>query len=700
MSVEFTCSACRRRLGAPRRLTGVVVDCPACAEMQLVPEEIVVSSADLAHETPWRRGLIGSLVGLFACWGTILVIGTVFYTSHTQTLAQAHNPTELPSNVLLPGDCPVTKPAIQEQVPTQTPSNLSVLEIALGLLPTQDNPIAYESEFSELPATPALPNLRPKPDAPATPPPAAPSRDDTSMIVNLPPPTLPNRSLEEQVRSLMSLPEMGTTRSSRRVFINAQPQTQLASMMAVHPEFATLPVLPLVQAVREGEDALSLQALSRHMRLMLREATVRLPDGTTAVDPTRLQAMMSMKGAYGKLRNDIAAQIALLRRVRGERTTLAQQMNTQQVLFWTMAKESTQANDWIDPNAVVTLLQMLQAENMAVRYLLIELLDSIPGQRATSALALRAVFDLDPVVREAAVSALSKRPREHYRDILLMGLQYPWTPANENAAFAFVKLQDRQIAPAVQEMLMTRQPRDALSMPRYPQTVLVREPVRIRHASNCLMCHPGSINEKDLVRMEIPKQANPGVEPRGGRQQGTNSTGSDSKYGDSPSPNSLFVRADVTFLRPDFSVQLPNPRPLTKKPIRVFSTPLENLPRERFDFTVRTRLATPQEKKLLVEEPSHPALFPNRPALLYVLYHLDHPNYVKAVRKIKAEMERNGYLPINEEPPPNKLADGTPSAPARDKDKVGPPLRKAEPPPQPPAMKDEEHKELLRLRKP
>jgi hypothetical protein len=54
--------------------------------------------------------------------------------------------------------------------------------------------------------------------------------------------------------------------------------------------------------------------------------------------------------------------------------------------------------------------------------LLLELLTTIKHRRSTQALAVRAVVDLSPEVREAALRALQDRPAEDYRDLLLAGL--------------------------------------------------------------------------------------------------------------------------------------------------------------------------------------------------------------------------------------------------------------------------------------
>src|SRR5205823_4598661 len=51
-------------------------------------------------------------------------------------------------------------------------------------------------------------------------------------------------------------------------------------------------------------------------------------------------------------------------------------------------------NEWLKPEAVPALTQMLMAENTPVRMLLVELLAWNPDPRAVAALARRALFDI------------------------------------------------------------------------------------------------------------------------------------------------------------------------------------------------------------------------------------------------------------------------------------------------------------------
>jgi len=293
--------------------------------------------------------------------------------------------------------------------------------------------------------------------------------------------------------------------------------------------------------------------------------------------------------------------------------------------------------NWGREDALPTLVQMLQPEDPPVRLLLVGLLARMPGRAASAALAGRAVFDLSPEVREAAVRALKERPRDEYRQPLLDGLRYPWAPAADHAAEALVALNDRQSLPSMAELLGRLDP--AGPVPRafhdidparlgaqepgrltavalderqggerrtrlmaepggLPPSVkaspgevyAVREVVRVNHLRNCLLCHPPSLARTDPVRGAVPSPGRP-LEPPARAYDGD--------------PNGSFVRADVTYLRQDFSVAQPVDRP-GKWPAY-----------QRYDYLVRTRYPTEDElaKKA-------PATYPQREAVRWALREL------------------------------------------------------------------------------
>src|SRR5581483_936325 len=76
---------------------------------------------------------------------------------------------------------------------------------------------------------------------------------------------------------------------------------------------------------------------------------------------------------------------------------------------------------WCDLNKVErlsgtlpTLVQMLQVEGVPIRLTLVRELGRIKSFGSTAALASRAIMDLSPAVRAAAVTALQSRPPNLY----------------------------------------------------------------------------------------------------------------------------------------------------------------------------------------------------------------------------------------------------------------------------------------------
>ncbi len=249
---------------------------------------------------------------------------------------------------------------------------------------------------------------------------------------------------------------------------------------------------------------------------------------------------------------------------------------------------------WCDQNgvelrsgAVPTLTQMLQIEDEATRLLLVRELTQSRTQSSTVELALRAIVDLSPAVRQAALASLEQRPSSQYLPILLRGLRYVWPPVADHSAVALRTLKPQEAVAPLVDLIDLPSP----SVPVYDtqsKQYTVREMVRLNHLRNCLLCHVPSMNKSDgLVRGLVPTPGQPLPVQA---------------YYDSPDGD--FVRADITFLRQDFSTNLPvegaSPWP----------------DEQRFDFVTRVRTATPSEVAKL---PASSAHFPQRDAVLYAL---------------------------------------------------------------------------------
>jgi hypothetical protein len=282
--------------------------------------------------------------------------------------------------------------------------------------------------------------------------------------------------------------------------------------------------------------------------------------------------------------------------------------------------EDPKQKEWLQPEAIPALQQLLMAENKPVRVLMVELLSKIKDKRATVALVQRALFDLHPEVREAAVKALNSRPRKDYAVWLTQALRYPWPPVVNHAAEALVSLRLKETARNLVSLLKEPDPSQPLESKLGKKKVrLVRELVRVNHLNNCLLCHAQSLSRTDLVRGAVPTPGEPLPAPvttpayydRGG----------------------TFVRADVTYLKQDFSVfqSVPNPG---KWPAH-----------QRYDYLVRVRPITKAEFNALSPIQTFTktkSLTPQKKAILYALRELtgkDLGTSVKAWQKLFPDAE-------------------------------------------------------------
>jgi sugar lactone lactonase YvrE len=277
---------------------------------------------------------------------------------------------------------------------------------------------------------------------------------------------------------------------------------------------------------------------------------------------------------------------------------------------------------WSSGESVPALNQVLMAENETIRTLLVEQLAKVEGKKATQALAQRALFDLHPEVRKHAVEGLQSRPREDYAATLLEGFRHPWAAIANHAAEAIVALQLHQAVPSLVRLL--EEPDPALAW-RKPGTEdwQVRELVRLNHFKNCLVCHAPSFDGQDRVRGPVPRLDQSLAAPR-------------AYYN---SPGDIFVRADVTYLRQDFSAPLAvadhGPWPAV----------------QRFDFVVRQREATALEIDQALKAARNPTVSEHQRALLFALRELTGTDTGPAIEDAKALfLDRNAVpevLPIS-----------------------------------------------------
>jgi hypothetical protein len=234
---------------------------------------------------------------------------------------------------------------------------------------------------------------------------------------------------------------------------------------------------------------------------------------------------------------------------------------------------------------------MLQTEDKPVRFRFVRMLSETEDDEAAAALARRAVFDVAPEVREAAVMALRDRPTASYREVLMQALRYPWPAAADHAAEALAALDERAAVGPLVALLDAPDPtapfRDAGEWAR-------AELVQINHLGNCLLCHAPSTDKDDRLRGFAPRRGQPLTAPYYGQTEGD------------------FVRADITYLKQDFSVMQE-----VKEP--------DGWPYlQRFDYLVRTRRLSGEEVAALpprADDGKAPT-YPQREAVLFALREL------------------------------------------------------------------------------
>jgi hypothetical protein len=249
--------------------------------------------------------------------------------------------------------------------------------------------------------------------------------------------------------------------------------------------------------------------------------------------------------------------------------------------------------DWFQDEGLSTLAQMLQVEDPDSRSEFVKRLAKVKGVKASVLLAQQALFDLSWTIREEAITALKDRPREDYRQVLLDALRYPWAPVAAHAAEALVALNDRTAVFSLADMLDEPDPCAPVQDKR--NKWVVAEVVKINHFRNCLLCHAPSTDQKDRLRAAVPTPGEPLPIVYYGRGKGD------------------FVRADITYLRQDFSLMQRVAKP-------------DKWPEwQRFDYLVRTRELTADEiadhEKKLKRKPAAPS-YPQREAVLFALREL------------------------------------------------------------------------------
>ncbi len=215
-----------------------------------------------------------------------------------------------------------------------------------------------------------------------------------------------------------------------------------------------------------------------------------------------------------------------------------------------------------------TLEQMLQVDVYEIRMKLINDLKHHGTEAAVRMLVDRAKFDFDSRVRSAAIKAikeLNQGDAELVRNRLMEGFEYPWHVVAEHSAEALVAFNDKQVLPQLLAQLEKNDPR--LPIQRGGK-LIQRKLVAVNHLKNCLLCHAPA-KQSDSFGLAVV--------PSWGMKMSPTYYSGDSTQG--------FVRADVTYLKQDFSVMqtVENSEPWP--------------PRQRFDYVVQERTIDATEAK-------------------------------------------------------------------------------------------------------
>jgi HEAT repeat protein len=447
------------------------------------------------------------------------------------------------------------------------------------------DPVSDPAPAADVPAVPEVPSVEdeeadPMPPAPAPAPgpekeldpePIPEPRPEPPAAVVAKPPERPHKLLSENDLRLQlhRAPEFGLTpavRDSLVVSYKADYQTNTAmsrratfdpyTLLSHVPNARQLPIRQAPGCQLSPNEAATLGVLARKLHAYL--------------------DLIAPKDANGKRGDPVRLRAALRLERRGKRP------------------------EWLRPEALPAMTQILMAEDVPLRLVLVDMMADIEGKAATVRLAQRAVYDLSPEVREAAIEALHQRPFVEARQTLVDALRYPWPAVADHAADALAALGDRDAAPLLVALLDKPDP----AAPFATQAgASVREVVRVKHIENCLLCHAPASGRDPVTD----------VDPFAGRPQQTYELG---RYGRPRIPgsgngvwaNRVLIRADVQFLRQDFSITFP--------PGRNFPS-VDGL---RFDFLVRTRPLKPAEVQEWKQQPKPDATaYPQREATLYAL---------------------------------------------------------------------------------
>jgi hypothetical protein len=322
-------------------------------------------------------------------------------------------------------------------------------------------PLANAENIDALPTDEDLPELAPdeerKPEEIASQPP---------KLAKAPPAKRSNLSEEDLRKQLAATPEFGLSQAARQALVKSYSELYKGSagvnmtikfdpftLLHHFPQAAVLPIRSAANCQLGTKEAATLGVLAKKLHAYL-DAIAPVDENGKRAKPTRLREV---------LRDER----------RGKRP------------------------EWLRVEALPAMLQILMAEDVPLRLMLVDMISEIDARPATVALAHRVVYDLAPEVREAAINALRGRPRADSRPVFIDALRYPWAPVADHAADALVELSDGEAVPLLVALL--GKPDPAAPYASGKDGTAVRHLVRVNHLANCLLCHAPAQSGRDPV---------------------------------------------------------------------------------------------------------------------------------------------------------------------------------------------------------
>jgi hypothetical protein len=613
MAASIACPACAKKLlcSVPP-VPGQQMRCHGCGHSFLVGNNVKRERPSPPSPEPETRPARGLIVAVAAGVALLIGVATTYLLTRERTPQTAAADPATPS-----GGAPENRDHLQ----ALTPPQLEDLR-----LPDLDHPhlTPLAPVKLEIPSEPV-----PPPDPPPPPPPFPPPRpaDKTPPDKTPPDKTPPDKTPPDKTPPKKDPPAAEAEFKQLQARL-AWDEVELTSQLTRAPELDLSGVGDVRFAMHNNASAVDTLVnggmpnpmAMNGVRIINGAMLKLLKDERDQGLPVRSRSILnpmeavSLKTLSADVRTTLPANVAPgAARFTGSNLSGPARAKALSDLFTTWSSQNLEKN----LDVVPTVVQMLQIEDADVRGLLVQELDRVKYPGASMALASRAAFDVSPDVRKAAIEKLRSRKPEEYRVMLLYAMRYPWAPAADHAAEALIELKDTGAVPKLIELLNSADPaKPALSLKT--KKYVIPEVVRVNHLRNCYLCHAPSFSTNDPVRGAVPV---PGKPLPVQYYAGSAITGGEG-----------FVRADVSYLREDFSMSLgvkdADPWPDT----------------QRYDYLVRIRDVSKDELQTFGIDPTKTppgppksdTLYPQQEAVLFALTRLTGQNFGTDVDKWKS----------------------------------------------------------------